>query len=102
MREVIEELKKLGREDIIGIAGGVIPAQDYDFLYKEIPRNLVHTLLIFSVLVFILFIQIPLSVIITVGILLGIFLLTKIIKKSFGLWFGFDTLLLSVISLCIK
>ena len=31
---VIEELKKLGREDIIVIAGGVIPVQDYDFLYK--------------------------------------------------------------------
>ena len=31
---MIEELKKLGREDIIVIAGGVIPAQDYDFLYK--------------------------------------------------------------------
>ena len=27
-------MKKLGREDIIVIAGGVIPAQDYDFLYK--------------------------------------------------------------------
>lgn len=32
--QVIEELKKLGREDIIVIAGGVIPAQDYDFLYQ--------------------------------------------------------------------
>ncbi len=32
--QVIEELKKLGRPDIIVIAGGVIPAQDYDFLYK--------------------------------------------------------------------
>ena len=32
--QVIEELKKLGREDTIVIAGGVIPAQDYDFLYK--------------------------------------------------------------------
>lgn len=32
---VIEELKKLGREDIMVIAGGVIPAQDYDFLYKS-------------------------------------------------------------------
>ena len=32
--QVIEDLKKLGREDIIVIAGGVIPAQDYDFLYK--------------------------------------------------------------------
>jgi methylmalonyl-CoA mutase len=33
--QVIEELKKLGREDIIVIAGGVIPAQDYDFLYEH-------------------------------------------------------------------
>ena len=32
--QVIEELKKLGREDIVVIAGGVIPVQDYDFLYK--------------------------------------------------------------------
>lgn len=31
---VINELKKLGREDIMVIAGGVIPAQDYDYLYK--------------------------------------------------------------------
>lgn len=33
--QVIAELKKLGREDIVVIAGGVIPAQDYDFLYKS-------------------------------------------------------------------
>ncbi len=32
--QVIGELRKLGREDIMVIAGGVIPAQDYDFLYK--------------------------------------------------------------------
>ncbi len=32
--QVMEELKKLGRADIIVIAGGVIPAQDYDYLYK--------------------------------------------------------------------
>lgn len=32
--QVIEELKKYGREDIMVIAGGVIPQQDYDFLYK--------------------------------------------------------------------
>ena len=32
--ELIAELKKLGREDIIVICGGVIPAQDYDFLYE--------------------------------------------------------------------
>jgi len=30
---LIEELKKLGREDIMVIAGGVIPAQDYQYLY---------------------------------------------------------------------
>ena len=30
---VIEELKKLGREDIMVIAGGGIPAQDYQYLY---------------------------------------------------------------------
>ena len=32
--QVIEELRKLGCPDIIVTAGGVIPAQDYDFLYK--------------------------------------------------------------------
>jgi methylmalonyl-CoA mutase len=32
--QVIHELIKLEREDIMVIAGGVIPAQDYDFLYK--------------------------------------------------------------------
>ena len=31
--QVISELKKLGREDIMVIVGGVIPAQDYQFLY---------------------------------------------------------------------
>ena len=30
---LIEELKKLGRDDIMVTAGGVIPAQDYQFLY---------------------------------------------------------------------
>lgn len=30
---LIEELKKLGREDIMVIAGGVIPAQDYKYLF---------------------------------------------------------------------
>jgi methylmalonyl-CoA mutase len=32
--QVIDELKKLGREDIMVIAGGVIPAQDYEYLYN--------------------------------------------------------------------
>jgi len=32
--QVINELKKLGREDIMVIVGGVIPPQDYAFLYK--------------------------------------------------------------------
>ena len=33
--QIIEELAKLGREDIIVVVGGVIPAQDYDQLYKD-------------------------------------------------------------------
>ena len=33
--QIIEELKKLGREDISVIVGGVIPAQDYDELYRD-------------------------------------------------------------------
>ncbi len=33
--ELVAELKKRGREDIMVIAGGVIPAQDYDFLYEH-------------------------------------------------------------------
>jgi methylmalonyl-CoA mutase len=32
--QLIDELKKLGREDILVTVGGVIPPQDYDFLYK--------------------------------------------------------------------
>ncbi len=32
--QVLAELKALGREDIMVVAGGVIPAQDYDFLYE--------------------------------------------------------------------
>ncbi len=33
--QIIAELKKLGREDIIVIVGGVIPAQDYEELYND-------------------------------------------------------------------
>ncbi len=33
--QLIEQLKQLGREDIMVVCGGVIPAQDYDFLYKH-------------------------------------------------------------------
>jgi len=32
--QVIEELKKLGRDDIMVIVGGVIPPQDYQYLYN--------------------------------------------------------------------
>jgi methylmalonyl-CoA mutase len=32
--DLIKALKKLGREDILVVAGGVIPQQDYNFLYK--------------------------------------------------------------------
>jgi methylmalonyl-CoA mutase len=31
--QVIEELEKLGRPDIMVVVGGVIPPQDYQFLY---------------------------------------------------------------------
>ncbi|OXT19195.1 methylmalonyl-CoA mutase [Bacillus sp. OG2] len=33
--QLVEELKKLGREDILVIIGGVIPAQDYQYLYDN-------------------------------------------------------------------
>jgi methylmalonyl-CoA mutase len=33
--QLIEELKKLGRPDIMVVAGGVIPPRDYDFLYES-------------------------------------------------------------------
>jgi methylmalonyl-CoA mutase len=31
--EVVGELKKLGRDDILVVVGGIIPAQDFEFLY---------------------------------------------------------------------
>lgn len=33
--QLVEDLKKLGREDIMVAIGGVIPVQDYDFLYEH-------------------------------------------------------------------
>lgn len=33
--QLTEELQKLGREDILVVVGGVIPAQDYEYLYKH-------------------------------------------------------------------
>jgi len=33
--QLIEELEKLGRDDIMVVAGGVIPPKDYDFLYES-------------------------------------------------------------------
>ena len=33
--QLVEELAKLGREDIIVFAGGVIPQQDYEYLYEK-------------------------------------------------------------------
>ena len=32
--QLIEELKKIKRDDILVVCGGVIPKQDYDFLYN--------------------------------------------------------------------
>jgi methylmalonyl-CoA mutase len=33
--ELVQALKKIGREDIIVVAGGVIPAQDYNYLFER-------------------------------------------------------------------
>jgi methylmalonyl-CoA mutase len=33
--QLVEALKKLGREDILVVVGGVIPAQDYSYLYEQ-------------------------------------------------------------------
>jgi methylmalonyl-CoA mutase len=33
--QLIEELKKRGREDIVVVCGGVVPVQDYDFLLEK-------------------------------------------------------------------
>ena len=33
--QLVEELRKRGREDIIVVIGGVIPAQDYEFLREH-------------------------------------------------------------------
>ena len=33
--QLLVELKKLGRDDIMVVCGGVIPAPDYDFLYQQ-------------------------------------------------------------------
>ncbi|MEI6494035.1 MAG: hypothetical protein WCO94_15930, partial [Verrucomicrobiota bacterium] len=32
---LVAELKRLGRDDILVVAGGVIPAQDYEFLREN-------------------------------------------------------------------
>ncbi len=34
MPDLIEELRRQGAGDIVVIAGGVIPRQDYEFLFK--------------------------------------------------------------------
>jgi methylmalonyl-CoA mutase len=33
--QTLNELKRLGREDILVVVGGVIPSQDYDFLFEQ-------------------------------------------------------------------
>jgi methylmalonyl-CoA mutase len=33
--QLIEELRKLRRDDILVVVGGVIPPQDYEFLYHS-------------------------------------------------------------------
>jgi len=31
----MDEMKKLGREDILVVVGGVVPSQDYKYLYDK-------------------------------------------------------------------
>lgn len=33
--DLVAELKKQGAEDVVVVVGGVIPPDDYDFLYKS-------------------------------------------------------------------
>ena len=33
--EMVKELRDMGRPDVVVVAGGVIPPQDYDFLYEN-------------------------------------------------------------------
>jgi methylmalonyl-CoA mutase len=35
LTQLVDELKKIGRDDIMVVVGGVIPPQDYDFLRKN-------------------------------------------------------------------
>ena len=32
---LVKELQKIGRDDILVVVGGVIPVQDYDYLYQH-------------------------------------------------------------------
>lgn len=57
----------------------------YDILYHEIPKNLVHILIGISILIFIFFNLNINSFLLTSFIISFIFLLTLIMKKSFGL-----------------
>ena len=34
-RSELKALQELGREDILVVVGGIVPAQDYDFLYQK-------------------------------------------------------------------
>ena len=40
--QLVEELKKIGRDDIMVVVGGVIPPQDYDFLKTQRRRRRVR------------------------------------------------------------
>lgn len=71
----------------------------YDILYREVPKSLVHILLFISVLIFIFFNLNTISLIVTGGILLLLFLLTLILKKSFGLG---DMLILLALGLVLS
>jgi len=54
-------------------------------LYREIPKNPVHILIGISILIFVFFNLNLISFILTIALIFFIFLLTLVIKKSFGL-----------------
>ena len=57
----------------------------YDFLYRAVPQMLVHVLLGLSAVIFIFFNLNITSALLSLGIFLVLWLLTLILKKSFGL-----------------
>lgn len=71
----------------------------YDILYRAVPQSLVHILIAFSIPIFIFFnLNLP-SLVMTVSVLLILWILTLLLKKSFGLG---DMLILLALGLTLS